>query len=193
MKNSLKLIFTASAAVAALVACGGDSSSSDPVKVAAADTTVSASAASIAGVSGQTFNFPSGVPALGLSGASSVKLTSASSTTTSPTFSLTSGTGTAAGNLGFGSCVFAITSSNIPGVTVGQTITVNPCQYNVATKNVQATGQATTVQVLLNLGITPSAANQASVAIDPTTGVVTVNNVNTGVSVTLAVTGATGG
>jgi len=55
---------------------------------------------------------------------------------------------------------------------------------------VQATGRATVVQILLQLGLVPSRANQANVAIDPTTGTVTVNNVNTGLTVTLhALTG----
>jgi hypothetical protein len=77
---------------------------------------------------------------------------------------------------------------------VGQQITVNTCQYIVSTGGVQATGNATTVQILLQLGLTPSAVNQASVSIDPTTGVVTVNNVSTGVAVTLVVsTGTSGG
>lgn len=88
----------------------------------------------------------------------------------------------------FASCIFTVTSSNLPGVQVGNQITVNPCQYVVATGGVQATGQATTVQILLKLGIVPSAANQASVAINPTPGIVTVNNVNTGISVKLQVT-----
>ncbi|HEV8585275.1 MAG TPA: hypothetical protein VGT02_09935 [Methylomirabilota bacterium] len=87
----------------------------------------------------------------------------------------------------FASCRFTIVSSNIAGLYVGQQITVNPCQYVVSTGTVQATGQATTVQILLQLGQVPSAANQAAVAINPNTGVVTYSNVTTGQAVTLTV------
>lgn len=61
-----------------------------------------------------------------------------------------------------------------PGPQVGQRITVNPCSLGPA--GIRTVGQATTVQILLQLGMVPSAANQAAVSINPT-GVVTVNNV----------------
>jgi hypothetical protein len=175
-----------------IVGCGGGE---DETQVAATNTTVPINSNTVKAIDGQTFTLPagafSGVAALA-SQSTSVRFTNTSAAT--PTATITAANGTATGNTTFGSCIFTITTSTIPGVTVGQQITVNPCQYNVQTQGVQATGQATTVNILLQLGIVPSAANQASVSIDPTTGVVTVNNVSTGVAVTLVVsTGSTGG
>ena len=184
--------------------CGSGSDEPAPApKVAANDTTVIASANTLKAVEGQTFTFPSGAAlAPALAGqTTTLTFTNTASATPTATFSASSVVGTnpllpasATGTTAFGSCLFTITSSNIPGVSVTDVITVNPCQYIVSTGGVQATGNATTVQILLQLGIIPSAANQASVSINPDTGVVTVNNVSTGVSVTLVVaTGATGG
>ncbi len=165
-------------------------------KVAAGDTKVPMGPMTVKALEGKEFTFASGIQnAMGLTGKPlKVKFTGTTGATPTTTFTVTGmGGGTAAATTRFGSCTFTITTSNITGVSVGETITVNPCQYIVATGGVQATGNATTVQILLQLGITPSAANQASVSIDPNTGVVTVNNVNTGVSVTLTVaTGSTG-
>lgn len=59
---------------------------------------------------------------------------------------------------------------------MGDTITVDPCQVDVETGGVAATGQATTVQILLQLGIIPSEPNQTTVTTNPTTGQVTVIN-----------------
>lgn len=166
-----------------------------PVPVASTNVVVPVTAATVQALEGKSFALPAGafanVPALATQ---PVTVTFTGTTTAAPTGTLVAANGTATGTTTFGSCIFTITTSTIPGVTVGQQITVNPCQYNVSTGGVQATGQATTVQILLQLGIIPSAANQASVSIDPTTGVVTVNNVNTGVNVTLVIaTGAAGG
>ena len=137
----------------------------------------------------QAFSFPAGVSALGTSGSTSVTIKTAAGSSPTQTFSVSSAQGSYSGNMTYGSCIFNVTSSNLPGVTVGQSITVNPCQINVKTGGVVANGQATTVQILLQLGTVPSAANQATVSIDPATGVVTLNNVSTGTAVTLKVTG----
>jgi len=180
--------------------CGSGGDEPAPT-VAANDSTVPANANTLKAVEGQTFTFASGAAlAPALAGqTTALTFTNTASATPTATFSAPSVTGTdgqparATGTTTFGSCIFTMTSTNIAGTSVGQQITVNPCSFNVKTKGLQATGQATTVQILLQLGITPSAANQASVSINPDTGVVTVNNVSTGVSVTLVVaTGATG-
>jgi len=166
-----------------------------PAQFASTNTVVPVTAATVPALEGKSFTLPAGafadVPALATQ---AVTVTFTGTTTAAPTGTIVAANGTATGTTTFGSCIFTITTSNIPGVTVGQQITVNPCQYVVSTGGVQATGNATTVQILLQLGIIPSAANQASVSINPTTGVVTVNNVSTGVNVTLVIsTGASGG
>ena len=182
------------AGILTIVGCNGSDGIEAPPKVAASNTTVPVTAATVQALEGLTFSLPAqafaAVPALATQ-AVTVKFTG--TTTAAPTGTIVAANGTATGTTTFGSCIFTITSSNIPGVTAGQQITVNPCQYVVSTGGVQATGNATTVQILLQLGVIPSAANQASVSIDPVTGIVTVNNVSTGVSVTLVVsTGASG-
>jgi hypothetical protein len=178
----------------ALLACGGGDDPPPSVKVATGSAVVPLQGNTDAVMSGQRFTFAQGVPALGLVGSSTVTMTSATSSTTSPTFSITNGGGAAAGSLSYGSCIFVVISSNIPALVEGESITVSPCQYDVLTGGIVANGQSTAVQVLLQLGITPSAPNQAQVSINPETGVVTVNNFITGRSVTLSVvTGGTGG
>jgi len=171
----------------------GCPSEDEEVLVAGSNTVIPANSTTVRAIEGQTFSFPNGVPAL--AGLDQSLATQPVTMAVTPTaFTLTSAGRTATGTTTFGSCIFTVQTSNIPGVNPGEQITVNPCQVNAQTGGVQATGQATTVQILLQLGVTPSAANQASVSIDSTTGVVTVNNVNTGVSVTLVVaTGASGG
>ena len=67
MKSSnIKLAFSAVAAAALLAACGGGSS--DPVLVANADATVPTNATVAGALAGTSFAFPSGVPALGTTG-----------------------------------------------------------------------------------------------------------------------------
>lgn len=174
---------------------GGGEEAPPSVPVASTNVVVPVTAATVQAIENLPFALPAGafanVPALATQ-ATTVRITG--TTTATPTGTITAANGTATGTTTFGSCIFTITTSTIPGVTVGEQITVNPCQYVVSTGGVQATGNATTVQILLQLGITPSAANQASVSIDPNTGVVIVNNVNTGTNVTLVIsTGAAGG
>ncbi|MDD5334849.1 MAG: hypothetical protein PHS32_14035 [Rhodoferax sp.] len=183
---SIRILMT-SVFVTALAACGGNPAP----QVAAADTVVPVTAATVKAAEAVPFSvpagaFPASVPALATV-ATTVKFTNTTSAT--PTATITAPGGTVTGITTFGSCIFTVTASTLAGVTVGQVITVHPCQINVETGGVQATGQATTVHILLQLGQIPSAPAQASVSIDPTTGVVTVNGVNGG-TVTLKVTGA---
>ena len=174
--------------VASVSAC--DDEPAATTSVAKENAKIPMSAMTAKAIEGIEFSFTQPVPMLS---PTPFKLKFTMTAATAPAFDMTVGATKAAGMTRFGSCIFNITSSNIPGVTVGQMITVNPCQVVVSTGGVQATGNATTVQILLQLGIVPSAANQASVSIDPKTGVVTVNNVNTGVSVQLGVvTGSVG-
>ena len=171
--------------------CGGDD---DEAKFVQGNTIVPLNKDTVKAIDNQAFTLPAGAfsaaPAL-VNQQTTVRFTN---TATAPIGTITAANGTASGPASFGSCIFTIQSSNIPGITVGQVITVNLCQYNVLTQGLEARGQATVVNILLQLGLTPSAAAQAQVSIDPVTGIVTVNNVNTGVSVVLVVaTGSTGG
>ena len=196
-----------------ILGCGGGDGEEDTTKVAASDTataTPAALAQTVKALDRQPFTFPNGAavaasggcqppcPALATQ-ALTVTFTDTAAPTPTATITAPEVTGTDgqpasfAGATTFGSCTFVVTASTFPagrGPQRGNTITVNPCQVNIKTGGVQATGRATVVQILLQLGLVPSRANQANVAIDPTTGTVTVNNVNTGLTVTLhALTG----
>ncbi len=174
--------------VASVAAC--DDEEPRAASVAKENAKIPMSAMTAKAIEGTEFSFTQPVPMLS---PTPFKLKFTMTAATAPAFDMTVGSTKAAGTTRFGSCIFTVTSSNIPGVTQGQQITVNPCQYVVSTGGVHANGQATTVQILLQLGLIPSAPNQASVSIDPSSGVVTVNNVNTGVSVQLGVsTGSVG-
>jgi hypothetical protein len=178
-----------------------------PVAVAASDLAVPVAPATVQTLEAQTFTFSSGAALTPALANQPITLAFTNTTSATPTATVTApnvrGTdgqpARFAGTTEFGSCTFVVTTSTFPagsGPQVGDRITVNPCQVNVSTGGVQATGQATTVQILLQLGATPSAANQSTVSINPTTGVVTINNVTlpAGVgSVTLQTfTGGTG-
>lgn len=194
--GKIHVLITAVAITALVAACGGGGDSApEPVKVAASDLTLTTSAATGAAImtaavppgTSATFNFPTGVPELGVTGDTKLVIQTGSGTSPTQTFSVTSAGGTYSGDLTYGSCIFTIKASTDPTHPVGTRITVNPCAVVVSTGGIRATGQATTVQILLQLGIVPSARNQALVSIDPATGVVTLNNTSTGASITLNV------
>jgi len=187
----------ATGALACLLALAQTQCKKEPaaptVKVATTNATIPVSSATARAIEGVTFTFQGGgaVISSALSGQTfTLGLTNTSAATPTATFVFTAGRFTA--NTTFGSCTFVVQTSTMPGISVGQTIgPINPCQINAQTGGVRATGQATVVQILLVLGLTPSAAQQAQVSIDPNTGRVTVNGVDTGQSVTLVTTGTT--
>jgi hypothetical protein len=85
----------------------------------------------------------------------------------------------------FGSCTFTVTASNFPsrGPQRGDKFTINPCHYDVATHGIR-TNHGTLVNILVRLGLIPSASQQAAVMI-AYDGEVTVNGVDTGYIVIL--------
>lgn len=173
--------------LAGMVTVLGCADDAEEVQVAAVDTIVQVTPTTVQALEGIAFAFPVGTfatPAL-VNQPTTVRFTN--TTVAPPTVTITAANGTATGTTTFGSCRFTITASTMPGVAVGQQLTASPCQYAVRTSGIAATGRATTVQILLQLGLVPSAPQPAQVAIEPITGVVTVNNVNTGQSVAAVV------
>ena len=159
MKYKLAAIFCAALA-------GGCGGGSDPVLGVTSNTTVAASATTAAAVANTPFSFPSGVSALGTTGATTVQFTSSSAT---PAFNIASGGNTATGATTFGSCIFAETSSTFPAghaLALGQTVTVNPCSLNIATAGAVANGQATTRSAALLLGAAASANATVTVSVN---------------------------
>lgn len=200
--NSAKLVFSV-VAVAALAACGGGGDSA-PVTIALNDVpavTITPATAPVANAAltavSTGFSFPAGVPALGTTAPTTVKFTApaAGATATTPTFDIASGTGSAAGVVTYGSCIFNVTNSTIPGIVAPTTITINPCAFDVNTtgKTVQegatATINATSVLVLGTASSLPAA---VAVTVTNSGGVNTVT-VNGGSLGTVTGTVTTGG
>lgn len=190
--NGFKFALVTSA-TAALMACGGGSST--PARVASTDTTLtvgpSTGVAATAAVSGKTFSFPNG--SLGGTTAATVTLTSGVGGANS-TFELKSGADTVTGDYTYGSCIFTIkTTSNATLYPVGKVVTYNPCSFVVSTAGATADGVATSRNVTFDLG----RGGKSSGPIFPVTvnpdGSILVGGLNFGVSATLvAGTGAGG-
>ena len=190
---------------ATLAACGGGGGDAAPAaKVAVNDvaavpisqaTATTATAALTAVSTG--FSFPTGVPDLGTTGvATTVKFTAPTVGTTAPGVSIATGTGTASGTLSFGSCIFNITSSTIPGIVAPKTITITPCAFDADTGGETITQGATntfTTSSTLVLGTgTTSAPADVTVTVTNANGVNTVT-VNGGSLGTVTGTVLTGG
>jgi hypothetical protein len=155
--------------------------------VGGGNVTAPVTVATAAAVTGESFNFPSGVAKFGTTAATTVSLNSTS------TFTVSAGAeGTASGNLTYGSCIFTVTASTFPAssaLALGKTVTVHPCSITVATAGVPASGNAIARAVSFVLEGNASQAHNLSVDISDS-GVVTVDGVDVG-SVTL--TPLTGG
>lgn len=155
---------------ATLAACGGgDASPAATIAVAdipavtiSSSTATTATSALTAVSSG--FSFPSGVPALGTAGVTTVAFTAPTGGATAPGFSIGAGGGTASGTLGFGSCIFNITSSTIPGIVAPTSITVSPCAFDASTSGQTVTEGSTktfttTSTLVLGTGTTSDTAS----------------------------------
>jgi hypothetical protein len=174
--------------VAALVSgCGGGDGGA-PL-VAASDTVLPTNGTTASAVAQTTFTFNNGVAEFGTNTATDVKFTSDSAT---PAFSISSGGNTATGTTTFGSCHFAVTSSNYPAghpLAQGNTVTVNPCNLKVGTAGATANGVQTSRAVALVLGAAFSANATVTVGVNPG-GQLTLNGNIVGVVTLTPLTGA---
>ena len=163
----------AALAVAALVAaCGGDDAA--PTVVATQDTKANVNPANVAAVSKTPFPFPNGIPALNTTGSTTLTVTAGTATTT-PTFSVSSASGYANGTLGFGSCIFTINTSTVPGLPTGTVVTVQNCTINVGTAGDPGNGVQTPQPVSMTLDGATSSTVTFQVIISAT-GTVTIFN-----------------
>lgn len=161
--RNIKWVVGAVAAAALVAACGGGSST--PILVASTDAVLPAAAPVVAAVAGVPFAFPSGVPALGTTGTTTIAF---SGTAAATGFSVASGGNTATGATSFGSCIFAVTASTFPAghpLSQGQTVTVNPCSMNIGTAGAVANGVAQSRSVALVLGSANSAGATITVGV----------------------------
>ncbi|MBK0391977.1 hypothetical protein [Ramlibacter algicola] len=169
MKSIWKL--AAVVAVATLASCGGGGGDDAPTTlVAASDTSLSVNpttgAALVTAVTGQAFTFTGGAAPLGTTAATTVTLNGGAA----PTFAIAEGNNSATGNLQFGSCIFVVTTSSFPAshaLATGKTVTVNPCNLNVATAGAVANGVATSRSVALVLGAASSVGASVTVGVNP--------------------------
>lgn len=177
MIHKFKLGFLATS-VATLVACGGGGSSSAPVTVASADTTVATNSTTAGAVANVPFSFPA-VPEFGTTAATTLSFTG---TGTAPPFAISSGGFTASGATSFGSCIFVVAASNFPTghpLAQGSTVTVNPCTLNLATAAQPADGIARPRTTSLQLGGTTSSGTSVAITVN-SNGTVTINNTSAG-------------
>jgi len=167
----------------ALAACGKETTA--PVKIATQNVTTTFNGAVAQALAGRSISIPGAAglvaPAapnqnLGLTfGGTSTAVTAAGTVTTAA--GATTGSFTA--NVTFGSCIFTITSvtGNL-GLTVGQTIRVNPCSITALTAGVQV-GTTANTNATVTFGNFQSAPIPVTVQVSEN-GTVTVNNQNVG-------------
>lgn len=175
----------------ALAGCGGGGGggSGAPVLVVATDTTLAASPTTAAAVVNESFKFAAGVASFGTTATTTVVFTS---TATTPAFSINSDGHTATGTTTFGSCIFTITQSTFPAgspLSVGNTITVDPCNLTVATAGQAASSPAETTSVALVLGAAASSGTDVTVDINEG-GQIILNGTTTGTVTLTPVTGS---
>lgn len=171
MNFSTKWVFALSiTATSVLVACGGGGGGLDVISTnivatnAVVSTTAATGAAVTAGIRGVALSFPSGVPALGTTGATTLTLGSGAT----PAFTLVSGTTTVEGITTFGSCIFTVTKTNdAANFPIGKVITVTPCTVTANTAGLATTGATQNVPTTLTLGQISSAAIPVATIIAP--------------------------
>lgn len=168
MNKTAALLLSVFTAVA-LTGCGGGGGGGEPppVLVAPPQVNVAAAPTTVAAVEDVPFTFTAGVPELGTTGTTTLAFTD---TSTTPAFSIVAEGGTATGTTTFGSCIFAITASTFPAghrLALGAVVTVNPCNINVNTAGLQATGVAASRSVALALGSAVSSGNSVTVQVNP--------------------------
>jgi hypothetical protein len=171
----MKRSFTTPIRVAALallalapLACGDDDPAT-PSRVATDDLLINASSTTISAFTGQTFTLPSGGGELDPAWAGQ-SVTATFTAGSTPTATLVVGGTTIQSRVSFGSCLFTVTSvtgANAAGITVGETITVNPCQKRVRTRGNPANGATRLTDVELIFGAATSTPVRATVIINP--------------------------
>jgi hypothetical protein len=188
MQRSLK--FLCGCAVAFLVSACGGGDGPVPVYVAGSDTTLAASPDTTAAVVNVPFTYANGVSDFGTTGtATTVMFTS---TDANPAFSISAGGKTATGTTAFGSCIFRITASTFAPpspLANGNTITVHPCNLNIATKGLPANGVAQSRSVALVLGAAVSSGSPVTLSVN-IAGQLTLNGHSVGQITVFPVTGS---
>ncbi len=179
---------------ALLAACGGGGDSSPPPTVttstvASSNLSTPITAANATALSNLTQTFATGIPELRTTGTTTLVFTSTGTgTATSTDFRLSSGGGTASGKVTFGSCIFNITSSTIPGLVAPLTITIPTCSVNIPT-SAGVAGATTNRPVTFTLGALTGTGSTVPVVI-AANGDVTIGGIAVGRVTVTVTTGA---
>lgn len=188
MKPSLSLVLSATLALG-LAACGGGGGG-DPL-VATSDLKVNADGSTAGAFANQSFAFDSGVAALGTDGVATT-LTFGNGNS----FSLSAGGNTASGGATYGSCIFTVQSTTFapphPLGTVGGSVRVDPCQFDIKSGGMAANGVPVSTNALLVLGSLASRGVSTTIRIT-SDGLLYVGEALFGTVPTSPPTGATGG
>lgn len=186
--RAARMVFALAIVSTATLFAACDDDPAAPTLVAASNTVVSVNATVATALAGTAFSFPGGAGALDPVVANQNLVLTFAGTGTAPTAAATittaagATTGTFTANLSFGSCIFAVTASTFPAghrFALGQTITVNPCNINVATAGAQANGVGVSRSVSLVLGAAASSGASVTVGVNPG-GQVTINGQTVG-------------
>lgn len=161
------------AAVVVPVACHKESTTAPQMQVAT-NTTLPASAAATTAVAGTPFSFAGGAGAISSSLTGQNLTVTFGGTAAAPTASMVftpaaGGTGgSVIADVTFGSCIFRISavSGSVGTLAVGQTITVNPCNFNIGTAGVLANGVAASRSIALLLGAASSSNSTVTVSVN---------------------------
>ncbi len=181
--------------VALLAACGGGDSAPAVTTstVASANLSTPITAANATALSNVTQTFATGIPEFGTTGPTTLVFTSTGTgTATSTDFSVSSGGGVATGKVTFGSCIFNIATSTIPGLLAppARIITIQNCTVNVPT-SAGVAGVTTNRTVTFTLGQLTGTGSTVPVVINAN-GVVTIGGFTVGTVAVTVTTGAGG-
>jgi hypothetical protein len=180
----------------AMVGCGGDGDDDDGAATTTSNVSnapVPVNATTVQAVVGQPFTIPNGSifdPGIGNN---PVTFTFTSSTT----FSLTSGSSTASGNVAFGSCTLTVTLSGFPtsqGPQVGNSINFTTCSIQITASNVTVGGGAVSGTLTLTLSGPNGSSTSIAITVQVSilgNGTLVVNGVATGITIS-GTTGTTG-
>jgi hypothetical protein len=183
-----RMVFALAIVSTATVFAACDEDPTAPTMVVAGNTTLAANANVVDAVAGIPFSFVGGAGAIAPAVAGQNLVVTFGGTETAPTATMVittaagATTGTITTAVTFGSCIFAVTSSNFPAghaPSLGQTVVVNPCNLSVNTTGAVANGVATSRSVALLLGAAASAGSSVIIAVTAG-GQLTLNGNNVG-------------
>jgi hypothetical protein len=186
-------LFTLAASTAALVlyACG-EKSSEPTTEVVAEDAVAQVTVETIPALFETPLTFETGVPDFEITTPVTLSFATNDTAPATPEFSIKTTTDSASGVTTFGSCIFTVSASTFPAgsrLAMGNTIVVNPCNINVQSAGLQATGVSATRSVALLLGAAASSGASINVSVNPG-GQLTLNGISVGTVTLVPFTGA---